>query len=214
MLKINIMTQLLAFFTFAIVLNTFRLNALLPLLLGMLALLGFVQKHQFYRMVKRIKWVYLIMLIIFAFNTPGEHVHNWPFDISPTYEGVQAGFTQLLRITVMLASLSLLLAVNTTQRLISGFYFMLAPLKYLGLNAERFAARLWLTLHYVETQENVVKIKDVYHHLTQNLSGILNETQHEEIVVRLEKPIYKWGDIILIMSLLACLGAILFRLVK
>jgi hypothetical protein len=99
----------------------------------------------------------MVMVLIIAFNTPGQHVTAWPFSISsdyisPTYEGIKAGFTQMLRILLMLASLSLIMAINTRQQLISGFYFIFLPLQYFGLKVERFAARLWLTLHYVELQ--------------------------------------------------------------
>ena len=87
----------------------------------------------------------------FAFNTPGEHVKGWPFLFDPTYEGIHAGLLQALRMIVLLAILSLIMTLNTRQQLIAGFYFLLLPLKYAGLKVERFAARLWLTLHYVES---------------------------------------------------------------
>lgn len=50
----------------------------------------------------------------------------------------------------MLAGLALLLVTTSRESLIVGFYLLLSPLRVFKLNPERFAARLWLTLHYVE----------------------------------------------------------------
>ncbi len=211
--KINIMTQLMAFFIFSIALNILNLKVLL-LAAGLLyCMLILVKNHQFYRLTKRLKWFYLVMFVIFALNTPGEHIAGWPFSISPTYEGLRAGLMQLLRITVMLAALSILLAVNTRQQLISGFYFLLTPLKYIGLDVERFAARLWLTLHYVELQQQAPKNQLIFSNLSQNLANIFTETQHDDIEITLEKPTFSWLDNSLIALMALALMQILFKIV-
>jgi energy-coupling factor transporter transmembrane protein EcfT len=157
MFKINIITQLLIFFVIAISVNFLQLNIIIGLFVFLMLLLVFTKNNGFLQSVKRFKWFFMVMVLIIAFNTPGQHVTAWPFSISsdyisPTYEGIKAGFTQMLRILLMLASLSLIMAINTRQQLISGFYFIFLPLQYFGLKVERFAARLWLTLHYVELQ--------------------------------------------------------------
>lgn len=203
--KINIMTQLLAFFMLAIALNLLNFKSLLIAAVLIFFALTLTKNHQFYRLTKRLKWFYLVMFLVFALNTPGEHLAAWPFELSPTYEGLLAGFMQLLRITVMLAVLSILLAVNSKQQLISGFYFLLFPLKYIGLDIERFAARLWLTLHYVELQQEKPKNPHFFNHLAQNLAVIFSETQHEEMTIRLEKPVFRWLDIALLVLLIALL---------
>jgi energy-coupling factor transporter transmembrane protein EcfT len=209
--SINIITQLLAFFVFAIALNFFNLEALLiALVLLLLALMG-IKNHKFYQLLKRLKWFYLVMLLIFALNTPGEHVANWPLSIGPTYEGVREGFAQLLRITLMLGALSLILANNNKQRLISGLYFLLLPLKILGLEVERFAARLWLTLHYVELQQKTPKNPNVINRLGEHLHAIFNETMHEEVTITLEKPDFTLHDIGLIILMLVLLTIFILK---
>src|SRR3546814_7169706 len=72
----------------------------------------------------------------------------WPFDFAPTYEGITAGFMQIARIGIMLAGVALLLTTTTRDNLMAGFFLVLYPLKWTGLNPERLAVRLWLTLHY------------------------------------------------------------------
>jgi energy-coupling factor transport system permease protein len=50
----------------------------------------------------------------------------------------------------MLAALSLLLATTSRAQIMAGIYQLLKPLQFFGVLPERFSARLWLTLHYVE----------------------------------------------------------------
>ena len=203
----------MAFFVFAIALNLLNLKILVVTAIVLFTLLSLVKNHQFFRLTKRLKWFYLVMFVIFALNTPGEHVRNWPFSLSPTYEGLRAGLMQLLRITVMLAALSMLLASNTKQQLISGFYFLLSPLKWLGLDVERFAARLWLTLHYVELQQQAPKNAHIFNNLSQSLSSIFTETQFDDVAITLEKPVFMWMDYALMALMLALLAQILFKVV-
>jgi len=195
MLKINVITQLLVFFMLAILVNGARLPVLIYIvyIAAMLALglksmvLNSVNSNQFIRSLKRLKWFFLVLIIIFAFNTPGEHVLTSSTSISPTYEGLIAGCTQALRIMVMLATLSLVMACNTRQQLISGFYFLFSPLNYLGLDVERFAARLWLTLYYVESQQT-----DSQQGFLDNLKSmsptLTNETTHDDVDINFALP--------------------------
>lgn len=170
MLKLCIITQLLGFFTLAITMNQLPFALLIILIIVLIPALLFTNNLKALRAIQRFKWFFLVTLLIFAFNTPGEHLDNWPFLISPTYEGLQAGAAQALRIACMLVVLSLIFAKNTKQQLISGFYFILMPLKYLKFPIEKFAARLWLTLHYVELQNTQLQQASTHGALNQHVS--------------------------------------------
>src|SRR5688572_28043280 len=113
MFKINIITQLLVFFILALSINLMTLNALVNLLTFVGVALALTQNNKFLHAILRFKWFFLVMLLIFSFNTPGEHISFWPFSISPSYEGVWAGLTQVLRVMLMLSALNLILACNT-----------------------------------------------------------------------------------------------------
>jgi energy-coupling factor transporter transmembrane protein EcfT len=193
MLKINVITQLLVFFMLAVLVNLTHLPVLIYIAAMLALALTGVKNNQFICSIKRLKWFFLVLLIIFAFNTPGEHVLLAGAPISPTYEGLLAGCTQALRIMLMLAALSLVLACNTRQQLISGFYFLFLPLKYLGLEVERFAARLWLTLHYVETQQT--DNKQGFLESLKNMSpASINESTHDEVEISFALPQFNLLD--------------------
>ncbi len=202
MFAINVITQLLSFFILAIIINQLNLNALIASLLFFLAIILYTKTQQFLRTIKKFNWLFLVMIIIFAFNTPGEHLANWPFAISPTYEGLTAGLTQILRIALMLAALSLILAANTRQQLISGFYFIFSPLKYLGFEVERFAARLWLTLHYVEQQRDNHARQDLSSRLKE-MTNIKTNQDSDEIEVTFKIPQFNLADYLVIALLVA-----------
>ena len=201
MIKINIITQLLGFFALAIIINYLNISSLLLVFVVLFAGILFKPQSQFLRAIKRFKWFFLVMLVIFAFNTPGEHLAAWPFPISPTYEGLIAGLAQTLRICVMLAALSLILAANTRQQFISGFYFIFSPFKYLGLEVERFAARLWLTLHYVELQRDNTANQDFIARLKEMTNLQLNSI-HEDVSIQFEMPKFGLIDYAVIALLL------------
>jgi energy-coupling factor transporter transmembrane protein EcfT len=201
MLKINVITQLLSFFILATIVNQLNLKALLALFATFIAVIIVSKVPQFVRSIKRFKWLFLVMMIVFAFNTPGEHVAKWSFSISPTYEGIIAGITQTLRIAVMLAALSLILAANTRQQLISGFYFLFAPLKYLGFEVERFAARLWLTLHYVDQQRDNNANQDFFSRLKE-MTNLKADQVNDDVAITFKVPQFGLLDYVVIALLI------------
>jgi len=108
--------------------------------------------------VRRMRWLFLSLLLIYAFGTPGELIPLFPVNFSPTFEGLQLGWQQIEKLLIALAALSLLLISSSREQLLLGLYMLLIPFKFIGLNVERFAARLMLTLDYVEE----LAVKDSY----------------------------------------------------
>jgi energy-coupling factor transporter transmembrane protein EcfT len=206
MFNINIITQLLSFFALAVIVNQLNLKTLIFILAILLIMIIINKSYQFLRALKRFRWLFLVMLLIFAFNTPGEHLLNWPFAMSPTYEGLISGLTQTTRITAMLAAISLILASNTRQQLISGFYFTFLPLKYLGLEVERFAARLWLTLHYVETQREEKSHQDFFSRLNE-MTNLKSNLSNDDVAIVFKAPQFSLADYLTITLLLIFLIA-------
>jgi len=108
-------------------------------------------------MLYRSRWLLLTLLLIFAFTTPGEYLEWWYFSIAPTYEGISLGMLQAGRLVIMLTGLSILLGTTQRDALMAGIFPLLSPLRRIGLSPERFTARLWLTIHYVEQAPMVKK---------------------------------------------------------
>lgn len=106
---------------------------------------------QFLRLLRRTRWIALSLLLVYAWATPGTALLDGFGSLSPTYEGLLDGVLQLGRLLSALASLAILLASLSQERLIGGLYALALPLRLFGLSRERFAVRLALTLDYAET---------------------------------------------------------------
>jgi len=124
--------------------STFLLTlALLPLLLTRC-------RGQFGKLLRRTRWLLLSIFLIYALATPGESLYEPLGAFSPSVEGAHAGLMQAWRLAVMLAGLSLLLALTPGKQLMGGLYCLLHPWRRLGVASDRIAARIWLTLYYAE----------------------------------------------------------------
>lgn len=109
-----------------------------------------LKNKDFLHAVRRMRWLFLSLLVIYAFGTPGELIPLFPVSFSPTFEGLQLGWLQIEKLLIALTVLSLLLISSSREQMLLGLYMLLMPFKFIGLNVERFAARLMLTLDYVE----------------------------------------------------------------
>jgi energy-coupling factor transporter transmembrane protein EcfT len=105
------------------------------------------------KILYRSRWLMMTLLLVYAFATPGEYVRGWDAGIAPTYEGLREGMLQAGRLAMMLTALALLLGTTQRPDLMAGIYRLLLPLQSLGVPADKFTARLWLTLHYVELEQ-------------------------------------------------------------
>lgn len=166
------------------------------------ALLGLLLLHykarNFFKLLKRMRWLLLFLLIIYAFNSPGEYLRQWPFDIVPTYEGLNLGVLQVVRILLMLAGVALLLKTTPRSSLMAGFFLLLYPLKWLKLHPERLAVRLWLTLHYVEEAPPARSI-DGFLQSLDNVHSDVPPSAPEQIYFEL--PGLCWVDVVAVLVL-------------
>lgn len=103
------------------------------------------------RILLRSRWLLLTLLLVYAFTTPGEYLRGWDI-YAPTYEGIQQGLLQAMRLAIMLVGLAILLGTTPRADMMAGIYQLIRPLRYVGISVDRFTARLWLTMHYVETE--------------------------------------------------------------
>ena len=167
---------------------------------------------KFLRVIKRTKWLFISILIIYAFTTPGEYIQQFPANFTPTYEGCKLGLLQVAKLLIALAALNLLFATSAVESLMAGLYVLLSPLKLFGLNIERFTARLMLTLDYVE--ELLAKNNDKFNFRQLDKIDSISETDNIEKEIVLVLPFFKWNDkFLLVIFIGAVLSLTTYRLV-
>lgn len=142
-------TQILVWIALAISVQALP-PLLLPVCAGVLLLIAFkMHTQRLFALMRRTRWIFFSLLLIYAFATSGEALWSWEY--APTREGLVDGLLQLGRLVCVLAGLSMLLTLLSREQLIGGLYALAYPARYLGLSRERIAVRLALTLHYAET---------------------------------------------------------------
>ena len=100
------------------------------------------------RTMWRLRWLLLSLSLIFAWSTPGELL--WSMEWAPTYEGLAAALNHGARLLALLLAVVYLASTTSQAALMSGLYYLLSPMRHLGLPPDRVVARLLLTLEYVD----------------------------------------------------------------
>ena len=115
-----------------------------------LALAWGLARERTLRLLRRIRFFLLAIVIFFAWFIPGEALWvSWPM-FSPSREGGMLSLQHAGRLIAIVCWVAVLLHCLSVERLISGLYAVCRPFVVLGLSAERLAVRLLLTLRYVE----------------------------------------------------------------
>ncbi len=120
--------------------------------LSLLLSLGFARRtgKQFLRYVRRSRWLLLVLLLVHAYSLPGAPWLSQLGSYGPSEVGLQAALVQTWRLLLILAALAVLMTRLTREALLCGLYRLFTPGRYVGIEPERIAVRIWLTLSYAE----------------------------------------------------------------
>ncbi len=184
-------------------LNKLGSGALIATLCLMVLLATYWRANIWIKMLLRMRWLFLSMFLVYGLATPGEYVPWMPIDFGFTYEGLSAGILQIMRLMLMLGGIALLLATTSQNKLIAGFYVLLKPLNLLKLKPERFAARLCLTLQYLEDGE-MEKRKSGGESIRSLLQSLhLSDVEkYETQIITLELPNFTIVDFVVFAGIL------------
>ena len=196
-------TKILALIFLGIMINKLGSGVLIAMLCLMAFLAGYWRANIWVKMLLRMRWLFLSMFLVYGLATPGEYVPWMLIDFGFTYEGLSAGILQIMRLMLMLGAIALLLATTTQNKLIAGFYVLLKPLNLLKLKPERFAARLCLTLQYLEDGETVKRKSggESIRSLLQSLH-LSDVAEYKTKIITLELPNFTIVDFVVFAGIL------------
>lgn len=186
--------KLINLFILAITINVVSDTALFLIAIIFMLLMLFYRVTGLVKILFRLKWLLISLGLVYAYNTPGEYLQQWPFTFSPTYEGLHQGGMQMLRICLMMAGLTLFTATTNRQQIMAGFYILLCPIKILGISPQRFTARLWLTLYYVEHRQPETNQVSMFQSLKSTQTVQTTPLQMPESI-ELNLSSLKWHDL-------------------
>ncbi|MGM0678909.1 MAG: hypothetical protein ACQESY_03465 [Pseudomonadota bacterium] len=188
----------------------------------------FAQLTQSLRMVRRLRWLLFSVLVIYGWFTPGLPVSlPLPDSLLPTRIGLETGLLRGITLILILLAAGLLLVTTSRVELIAALYWLLAPLRYLGLQPERFAVRLSLTLAYVDQQQEYwcapppppqERLQGRINRIARHLGSLLprlfeqaTEQPRQTVVLELPAPpgLIQWG-----WPVVLCAGFILSAFIE
>jgi energy-coupling factor transport system permease protein len=112
------------------------------------------------RMLRRMRWLFLSIAIIYLWLTPGEPLLSVPAPWNgwlPTVDGAREGAVRIAALALMAASASLLIQVTSREQMLAALRWLAAPLRHVGFPHERFAVRIALTLDAVGRVQDHVR---------------------------------------------------------
>lgn len=196
-------TLLLAWIGFALAIPSFSLFALIATSILIVILMMVSGFARCWSLVRRTRVLLIVMLLLYAFATDGTPLFPGWVQAYPSYEGFMAGALQAWRLLLMIAALAVVFAYLPRQKLLAGIYVLLWPLKALGMPIERFAVRLWLTLHYTETAPEVEG-------LIARWQSALNLPLQMETSITWDVPNFTIQDAVFAFCYFALIGMILW----
>jgi len=101
-------------------------------------------------LLRRTRWLFLSIILLFALATPGQRLPGVVGDLGITHDGILLAAEHVLRLLLLLASLAVLHERLGTPGMMAGLYWLLAPLARWRALRERIVVRLMLVLDQVE----------------------------------------------------------------
>ncbi len=139
--------------------------------------------------MRRSRWLLLIVWMVNMLGLPGEPL--WQFGgIEIERPGMRALLVTTLatwHLVLILMALAVLMARLTRPQLLLAMYTLLQPWRMLGVQPQRVAVRIWLTLYYAEHmlaqardisfRQRIVQLFDAPHMPENGVTSIALETQ-------------------------------------
>ncbi|MFN2337915.1 MAG: hypothetical protein ABR544_02965 [Gammaproteobacteria bacterium] len=127
----------------------------LPLLILLYARTGMVHLDGLFIMVRRIRWLLLSILVLYGWWTPGDPLWDGFGDHGPSLEGLRQGGARVGVLLAIVAAVHWVMSVTERDALLAAVMAFTAPLRWLGINHERLAVRILLTLEVVPRVQEV-----------------------------------------------------------
>jgi len=123
------------------------LGALL-LLIGYLA--GGVGLVKGMNMLLRLRWLLLSILLVYLWFTPGVPLLAGQGGWVPSQQGLENGLHRVLCLMLLVFAVSLFLQSTSTANMVAALLWLLYPLQWLGVDHQRLAVRIALTMTAVD----------------------------------------------------------------
>jgi len=154
---VHALVKLVGILCALLLINKYNFNFNILLFLFII-IISFYTKFSIPKVIFKLKFFLIITFLLYVFNTPGQYIVVWPY-LSPSYEGLSLGLTQIIRLLNSVAMITMMISLMSYLTLIETFYLIIKPFGPLGIDAKRFAVRLYLTMEYVKAFESKRRLR-------------------------------------------------------
>jgi hypothetical protein len=131
------------------------LGAGFVLLLLLYRLTGFPAPRILLRMIVRLRWLLVAILLVYGWSTPGAALLPAISAWSPTVEGMSLGLLRILSLVMIVAAVHLLMQVTTRKQLLPAIMQLINPVTTVTAR-ERLAVRILLSIEAVTQVQSLV----------------------------------------------------------
>ena len=124
------------------------------------AFLGLRHLAPAWRMIRRMRWFFLSLLVIYFWFTPGQPALGFlplPSAYLPTVQGMVAGAARIASLLLIILAVNLLLCTTPRQELIGAIHWLARPLAWLGICPDRLAVRMHLVMDALASVQALVR---------------------------------------------------------
>lgn len=140
-----------------------------------------------WKMLYRLRWLWLSLVIFYFWFTPGRAVFEEFSGWSPSVEGIVEGVVRVGILVSMALAAHLLFQVSSREQLLASIRWLITPLSFLGVHRDRFAVRLLLVfeavpkIHAFYEKKPVLSDGNKFRHIGKVVAGLFEDTvKHAE----------------------------------
>ena len=108
------------------------------------------------RILKRMKWFFLSILIVYLWFTPGSPVIDSSLPGIPTVEGISTGLLRVMSLMLIIFAVNYFVSAIARTILIEAIVWLLTPLSWAGIDNKVVALRIALVLELLPKVQNIV----------------------------------------------------------
>lgn len=178
--------------SFIITITSASLPVIGVLFVSMLGLMLAIERSALaksFRIIKKLKWLFLSIIILCIWWTPGEPltIVGYSSESSwwPSEQGILLALQRVGILVLIISSVQLLLIRTVVAELVAAIDWLIAPLAYIGIARQKFAMRCALTLKELQHVENTVteSMKEVnktgaFRRIVTLLSNVYEQTAY------------------------------------
>ena len=122
------------------------------IIVSVAAIMSAMQIHPVVTMLRRLRWFFISILIMFSWFTPGDPLSWLQFmgSLAPSTEGILLGLQRIAALVLIVLAVGVLLQSTSRDQLLGAIYWLARPFGVFGLSRELLAVRTTLVLERVD----------------------------------------------------------------